>query len=304
VISIFDNTPMKIASVLLALVLWFVIAGEKTSEMGLSVPLELQNFPVDLELTGEPVNTVDVRLRASPSVIQQLGPAEVSAHVNLAGVGEGEQIVHLTAETIRVPFGIRVVRVTPAMITLHLERTLQKDVPVRARLLGRPAAGNEVAEVKTDPAEVRIAGPKTRVREVESAFTEPVSVEAAEATVVEAVNVGLEDPYLRILGSSRVRVTARIREVHNTRILDSVKVAVRGGAAAVQPGAVRIVLSGPEAALKRGTVQSVRAYVSLAGTAPIERVPVSVELEDGLTGVSVVRTEPAEVLVRPLRKRN
>jgi YbbR domain-containing protein len=304
VTSIFDNTPMKVVSILLALVLWFAIAGEKTSEMGLSVPLELQNFPADLELTGEPVNTVDVRLRASPSVIQQLGPGEVSAHVNLAGVSEGEKIVHLTADTIRVPFGIRVVRVTPAMITLHLERTLQKTVPVRARLLGRPAAGKEVAEVKTDPAEVRIAGPKSRVREVESAYTEPVSVEAAESTVVEAVNVGLDDPYLRILGSPRVKVTAPIREVQNTRTLDSVKVSVRGGTAAVHPGVVRVVLSGPDVALKRGTTQSVHAYVELAAAAEGERVPVSVELEQGLTGVTVVRTEPAEVLVRPFRKRN
>jgi hypothetical protein len=33
--------------------LWLVIAGEKTSEMGLSGPVELKNFPKDLELTGD-----------------------------------------------------------------------------------------------------------------------------------------------------------------------------------------------------------------------------------------------------------
>ena len=53
---------------------WFVIAGEKSSEVGLSVPVELKNFPKDLELTGDAVNAVEVRLRASGGgrVLQQL----------------------------------------------------------------------------------------------------------------------------------------------------------------------------------------------------------------------------------------
>jgi YbbR domain-containing protein len=205
-----QNLPLKLVSLALATVLWFVIAGEKTSEMGLSVPVELKNFPKDLELTGDAVNAVEVRLRASPSIIQSLGPQEVSAHVDLTGVVEGEHIVNLTADSIRIPFGVKVVRINPSTLTLNLERTVQKVVPVRARLLGRPAPGYEVAEVTINPPEVRVAGPKSRIQEVEGAFTEPVSVEAAQATVVDTVNLGVEDPLLRIQGNPRVRVTARI----------------------------------------------------------------------------------------------
>jgi YbbR domain-containing protein len=208
-----QNLPLKLVSLALATLLWFAIAGEKTSEMGLSVPVELKNFPTDLELTGDAVNAVEVRLRASPSIIQSLGPQEVSAHVDLSGVGEGEHIVNLTADSIRLPFGVKVVRINPSTLTVNLERTVQKMVPVRARLLGRPAPGYEVAEVTTSPPEVRVTGPKSRIQEVEGAFTEPVSVEAAQSTVVENVNLGLEDPLLRIQGSPRVRVTARVAAV-------------------------------------------------------------------------------------------
>jgi YbbR domain-containing protein len=205
-----QNLPLKLVSLALATLLWFAIAGEKTSEMGLAVPVELKNFPKDLELTGDAVNAVEVRLRASPSIIQSLGPQEVSAHVDLSGLGEGEHIVNLTAESIRLPFGVKVVRINPSTLTLNLERTVQKMVPVRARLLGRPAPGYEVAEVTASPPEVRVTGPKSRIQEVEGAFTEPVSVEAAQSTVAENVNLGVEDPLLRIQGSPRVRVTARI----------------------------------------------------------------------------------------------
>jgi YbbR domain-containing protein len=207
---VFQNMALKLISLALAALLWFVIAGEKTSEVGLSVPLELKNFPKDLELTGDAVNAVEVRLRASPSIIQSLGPADVSARVDLTGVQEGEHIVNLTEESIRIPFGVKVVRINPSTMTLNLERTVEKTVPVRPRLLGRPAPGHEVAEVTSAPAEVRVTGPKSRVQEAEGAFTEPVSVEAADSTVVEEVNLGVDDPLLRIQGTPRVRVTARI----------------------------------------------------------------------------------------------
>ena len=88
--------------------------------MGLSVPVELQNFPRELELTGEPVNAVEVRLRASPGMIQRIVPGEVSAQVNLVGFGEGEHIVHLTEDSIRMPFGVKVVKISPAVLTFHM----------------------------------------------------------------------------------------------------------------------------------------------------------------------------------------
>lgn len=228
-----DNLALKAVSLGLAMLLWFVIAGEKSSEMGVSVPVELQNFPKDLEITGEPVNAVEVRLRATPGVIQRLGPGDISAQVDLGGIAEGERILHLTADNIRVPFGVKVVKINPALIRLNFDRTLQKVVPIRPRVLGRPAPGHEVSEITSEPREVRIAGPRTRVQEIESAFTEPVAIDGASATVVEDVNLGLEDPQVRIQGNPRVRVTANVREAHEKRTFDGLVVSVRGGAGTV-----------------------------------------------------------------------
>lgn len=297
----FDNMALKAASVALAALLWYVIAGEKTSEMGLVVPVELQNFPHDLELTGEPMNAVEVRLRASPGIIQRIGPGDVSARVDLAGVGEGEHIVHLGAETIRVPFGVRVVRVNPATIALNFERTLQKTVPVRPRLTGRPAAGFEVAEVASQPAEARVSGPKTRVQEVESAFTEPVSVEGATAAVTEQVSIGLDDPLLRVQGSPRVTVTAQVREAATTRLFEGLPLAVRGGAGRVEPGSVDVTLAGPASILQKVDRSQLKAYADLAQARGRSTAPVAVELQGGLRGVTVKEWTPDHVSVRRRR---
>ncbi len=302
--ALFENLPLKLASLALATVLWFVIAGEKSSERGLTAPVELQNFPVNLELTGDAVNNVEVRLRASPGIIHALGPGEVSAQINLAGSGEGERIIHLNSDSIRVPFGVRVVKVTPAILTLNFERTFQKVVPIRPRLIGRPAAGYEVAEVTSEPGEARIAGPKSRVQEVESAFTQPVSVEGMGATVVEQVSVGLEDPLLRLQGTSRVQVTARIREESGRRTFESLPVEVRGGSGPARPAAVRVVITGPRALLKQLQSAHVHPYVSLVDPPTgSKHLAVAVELASGFGAATVSEIEPAEVTVRPPRPR-
>lgn len=297
------NLGLKSLSLLLAGLLWFVIAGETASEMGLKVPLELQNIPRDLELTGDAADAVEVRVRASAGIIHGLNPGDVAAQIDLAGVREGERIVHLTADSIRVPFGVRVVKIAPSILTLNFERTLQKVVQVRPRLVGRPAQGYEVVEITSDPAEVRIAGPKSRVQEIESAFTEPLALEDASDTVSDEVNLGLEDPLLRVQGSPRVRVTARIREVHETRAFDAVTVEARGGAASLRPGSVVLVLKGPAAQLRRLGASDVKAYVDVLAPSGGPRRPVAVEIAPGFAGVSLLEARPAEVTVLPPRRK-
>jgi YbbR domain-containing protein len=294
--GLLDNLALKLVSLALAGLLWFVIAGEKTSEMGVSAHVELQNFPKDLEVTGEPVDVIEVRLRASPGIIQRIAPGDVSAQVDLAGMLEGEHIIHLTERSIRLPFGVNVVKITPSILTLDLERTLQKVVPIHPRILGRPAPGYEVGEVAAEPADIRIAGPKSRVHEVESAFTEAVSVEGAENNVVDVVNMGLEDPLLRIQGSPRVRVAVRIQEVQERRTLD-VPVTVPEGAGGVRPAAVRVVVEGPASLVKTLDPREMRATAA-AGRGEAE---VQVALPASHAGLAVREVTPARVVVRPAR---
>jgi hypothetical protein len=296
--------PLRLASLGLAGVLWFVIAGRQTAERGLPVPLELRNVPRDLELTGDPVNSVDVRLRASPGLIDSLDPGKVRATIDLEGAREGEMIVQLAPDQVHVPFGFRVVKITPSILTLNLESTQKKRVPVRPRLIGRPAPGFEVASIASDPAEVQVAGPRSRVQEVESAFTEAVSVDAARATVTRDVNVGLEDPLLRLEGGSRVRVTATIREAQETRTFDGLAVVARGRPARIDPSRVAVVVSGPAPGLAALPPEEIHVFVTVPAEGAVPaRLPLSVELPAAPAGLSLVETRPSDVAVQALRPR-
>jgi YbbR domain-containing protein len=296
------DTALKLASLALAVGLWFVIAGKPTAERGLPVPVELRNVPRDLELTGDAVNTVDVRVRASPGLINSLDAGAIRATIDLAGAQEGERIVQLAPEQIQAPQGFRVVKITPSLLTLNLQRTMRKTVPVRPRVIGRPGPGFEVAEITSDPAEVQIAGPRSRLQEIESAFTEPVSVAGAEAAVTELVNVGLEDPLLRLEGGSRVRVSAVVRETRETRLFEGLRVEARGRPARVAPPRVDVSVAGPASQVRGLAPADLQAYVAVPREGAVPgRLPVAVQVAPGRAGVSVVETRPAQVSVRLVR---
>jgi hypothetical protein len=298
------NTLLRLASLALAVGLWFMIVGKQTAERGVPVPVELRNVPRDLEPTGDLVNTVDVRVRASPGLIGSLDVGKVRATIDLARAEEGERIVQLTPGMIQVPFGFRVVRINPSLLTLSLERTQRKAIPVRPRVTGRPAAGFELAEVTSDPAEVRVAGPRSRVQDIESAFTEPVSVEGASNTLRESVNVGLEDPLLRLEEGSQVRVTALVREVRETRTFKGLLVEARGRPARLAPSRVTVSIDGPASQVRGLGPQDLKPYVALPGEGAVAaRLPVAVEVAPGRPGINVLETKPAEVSVRVLGAR-
>jgi hypothetical protein len=296
-----DNLPLKLASLVLATLLWFVIAGEKTSELGLEVPVELRNFPHGLELLAEPPRSVEVRLRASPGLLQGLSDQKVHATIDLTGVGEGAKILHLTDDSIEVPFGIDVVRISPARITLQFEKTREVDVPVRPNLEGEPAEGYQVAELVSKPATIRVAGPASRVADVEFAYTEALSIHGATRPVTAELAAGLDDPLLRLVGGRRVQVTAQIREVRSEREFDQLEIQVAGEPVRARPARVSVRLRGPASAMAELTAEHITVRALTSDRDEDGEAPVVVELADGYRELEVVACEPARVRLIPAR---
>src|SRR4029077_6490622 len=74
-------------------------------ERGLRVSLELQQFPPGLEIQGEPLSTVDVRVRGASGTRGRLSPGDVVAVMDLRAARVGRRLFHLTPEQVRAPFG-------------------------------------------------------------------------------------------------------------------------------------------------------------------------------------------------------
>jgi len=213
-IRLFHNLALKIVSVILAALLWLIVSGEQTVERVLRIPLEYTNIPAQLELVGDPLTVVDVRVRGSSGTLGRLSVGELAAVLDVRSPRPGQRLYHLTGADVRAPFGVDVVQVTPSSIALFFERSSTKNVPVLPVLEGQPAEGFMVDKVTADPPTVDIVGPASSLKSLASAVTEAVSVEGASKTVVETVTVGPADPSVRLRGpQTTARVTVAIVRV-------------------------------------------------------------------------------------------
>jgi YbbR domain-containing protein len=202
-----------LVSVLLSVALWLLVAGERTVERTMRIPLELTNLPPRLEPVGATPDAVDVRVRGASTALGRLSAGDLLAVMDLQQARAGSRLFHLDPSDVRAPFSVEIVQVQPTSIAMSFEPTETKIVMVTPQVEGEPAPGRRIGAITCDPPTVVIAGPATAVRALNEAITEPVSVANATDTVVEVVTVGVIDPIVRVPSTRSVTVTVTLKKV-------------------------------------------------------------------------------------------
>ena len=171
------NVYLKLFSFLLALVCWIVVSSEEDRIKDFAVPIDYVNLPDSLDFTGEVIDTVDVRLRGTEPVLRTVTEDQLSASIDLSEISLGEQYIQITSKMIQAPRGAMVVHIAPRVIPLHIEKRVQREVPVVAEFTGRPAKGHKKIEHVVEPAVVTIEGPANEVARVKRATTGTISLD-------------------------------------------------------------------------------------------------------------------------------
>ncbi|MBI2833293.1 MAG: hypothetical protein HYX76_02575 [Acidobacteria bacterium] len=296
----FGHLGLKFVAIGLAVLLWLTVAREPVVERMLRVPLQFENIPARLEITGEPLGTVSVRVRSSSGVLSRLDPGEVVAVLDLKSAKPGNRLFHLMTEQVRTPFGVEVEQVLPATIPLEFQRSTEKRVPVVPALEGKPAPGYVVGKITSTPSTVVVIGPESRVKLLTEATTEPVSLQGATTTVTDRATIGLADQDVRLKDPVAAQVTVIVTSAPTDRRLRDVLVRVRnmrgGLAGQVKPGTVDLSVRGASDRLAALETDSITAYVDATGlgrgryTLPVRA--------DAPPDVHVTRISPATVAVR------
>lgn len=296
----FRHFGLKVLSLVLAVLLWFMVAGQKEAERSLRIPLEFQNIPERLELTEEPPSFVDVRVRGPAGSLGQVRVGDVVAVLDLSTARPGRRLFHLTPEEVSAPAGLRVVHVLPSTVALMFETSESKTVPVVPVIEGEPAPGHVVGRVTATPAMAQIVGPSTALQRITEATTEPVMVSGARARVRERVNVAVTDESVRLRTAQTAVVTVEIQPAPVEHGVSRVPVRIRnlepGLKCEVRPETIEVVVTGPQEAVRELRGESIPAFVDLTA---LERgsynLPVRVE---PTSGFAVTRVTPDQVRVR------
>jgi hypothetical protein len=175
------NLGWKLLSLVLAFLLWALVVGEQKVDVIMTAPLELQ-VPEHLALVTELPESLEIHLRGPRTLVTTLSRRDVVPSILPGRLTEGENIIQLWRDSVRVPRGIQVMGVSPGRVRLVLERVVQREVEVQARVEGKPAEGYVLRGVTATPAQVRVSGPASEVRRLTRLSTLPVSLDGKRAS--------------------------------------------------------------------------------------------------------------------------
>jgi YbbR domain-containing protein len=290
----FRHLGLKVLAILLASVLWFTVAGEHVVERSLRVPLAVRNLPKNLEIVGDLPESVDVRVRGSAAQLSRLDNGDMVAMLDLSTARTGSRLFHLRADEVSVPYGIDVAQVLPPTISLSLERSVRRIVPIVPATDGDPAPGFVVGRISAEPSTVLVVGPESHVRDVASATTEPVEINGKSERVRDVVTVGVMDSSVRLVEQPQsATVVIEILPAPVEREVPGVPVRSRnlakGLAQKIVPPVVRVNIRGQRDVVGRIGPDTIDAFVDLAGLGPGSytlRVQVDPSEEVGIGAVS------------------
>lgn len=200
----------KVASLLLAVMVWALVSAESEIETVLSVPVQYANRPSNLEVSSDYRETIKLELRGSSGRLRDLNNTKTAVMLDFSNVHEaGERTFPVTWRNAGLPRGVQLVRAVPSELHFRFERNLTRQVPVQVRFSGLPGKV-QVAGAVAVPPDVTISGPESRVRRVDFAMTDPLDLTSITADTVRTSAIYVNEPEVRLMGRPHVRVQVTV----------------------------------------------------------------------------------------------
>lgn len=298
------NAGVKLLSLVIAVGLWFFVnAGERDTEIAVQVPVELRNRPPNVMLVSPRVDFIDLVVRGPRTLLNRIDPQRAAITLDLHGVRPGPAVFRIVGDTLDLPRGVTIVRMTPAEVTLELAAVMRKRVPVHVAFAGKPPANLLVTDTRVAPESVEVVGPAAEVSALKTAETDPLDLADAQAGLLEReLPLDVPGEFLSF-SAALVHVQVRLEEPERTRTLSGVTIVVRNAdyQTAVVPPKQQITVRGPQSATDALELDHGAVYIDAGGREPGSyRVTPAVDLP---AGIELVKQDPAVVELRVLRQR-
>jgi Uncharacterized protein conserved in bacteria len=210
-----EDWGTKLIALGITIALWLGVTGLRApvTQRITNVALNL-SYSSEMEVTNSPITEVDIFVTGDKSKIDRLRREDLVVSIDLTEIKTGERTIQLTPENINIelPSGLKVEEIQPNKIAVRLERVEEREVPVNLDIEGKPAKGFEIYSRTISPPTVRVRGPESFVRALDSISTEKINIEnQSESFTLRQIELNVVNPKVRLLDTV-VDVTFNIGE--------------------------------------------------------------------------------------------
>lgn len=203
-----DDWMIKFGSILFAISLWYFVSGEDRVDMSVQVPVEIVNLPLDLVISNQFKNQLEVAVSGPRSMIRNLSGKKISRSIDLSKAAPGNMVIRNSPDSVSFPHGIKVSRIKPAQIILLLDRLIQKEVSIKYVTLGDPPEGYTLGAILLEPDKLNLSGPEAILGRERIIRTQPIDLTGMEQSTVNQVSLDLRPEVADLIGEPII--TARI----------------------------------------------------------------------------------------------
>lgn len=267
-----ENSVLKFFSLVLAITLWFFVMGEKKAEFSFAnVPIVLINKPADLVVAHQTAHSVNVRISGSRSIVATLSSDTIKAFIDLDGAQPGKTSYKNIIDTIKIPNGTKITSISPAELSITLESTVSKQVPVHLNLVEGPQEGYEVTHIAIQPESVAVRVAQSEAGKIKKVITEPLYLAGVKEDIEKElvlVSPGLDLP--RSLSREKVKVSLSISEKIIEKVLSGIAVGVINSPYRTRlvPATIQVKVKCPYRLAAGLSEEDISASIDLEGVKP------------------------------------
>lgn len=165
------NFTMKIIAAFFAFIMWTYVM----SEVNPSIVKQIPNVKVDilneeslernnLTLMDISDDTITVEVRGRRNDVINIKPSDITAKIDLKGYRDGINKIPVKISDL---YNAEIVDSSPKLLTVNIDKLVEKQMPISVELVGEPISGYAAGETDISPSEVLVKGPRSIVNNVD-----------------------------------------------------------------------------------------------------------------------------------------
>ncbi len=168
-----QNGSYKVVALLITLILWITVLGNKDQVLNQTVQLNFV-LPENHVISNAVTNQIQVQISGSRLSLKKLSKGMDPIEINLADIKAGRTIVSIPTDSINLPFGSQVVNMNPASIVVDIDRIITKRIPVKFQWDSEEEPSDLVVK-SIKPASILVKGAVSVLTRIQEVLTEPIS---------------------------------------------------------------------------------------------------------------------------------
>ena len=205
------NVPLKLVSVLVAIMLWFMVLSGQVITKSVLVPVNFIDTPSGYIALSSSSNLSAIT-QGSKSLLDTLKYGTLSLNIDAKSLSHGANSKSIVPSDIIAPIGVEVLEITPSRVNISYEQLESKNVRVTPIFIGEAPKGYKVISINIEPDIVKISGVKSKLNSINHIETHQINLSGLDINNEKYTGLFLQDGVNTIVPNN-IKVIAKLEPV-------------------------------------------------------------------------------------------